>query len=131
MRLSKTFLLVLGIGIFIIALAAMYFINSGQSGQQKQLNENLATAQALLPKLVTQRQDLESQLTQAQGKVDEVTISLNKSQGRFPKSVDSTNYNETLFSIADDYNLDVVSLTVSKPQDEKVKGRYYLRRYHF
>ena len=39
MKLSKTALLVLGIGIFIIALVAMYYVNSGQSGEQKQLND--------------------------------------------------------------------------------------------
>ena len=122
MRLSKTALLVLGIGIFVIALVAMYYINSRQSGQQKQLNESLASAQALLPKLVAERQDLEGQLTQSQGKVDEVILALSRSEGRFPKSVDSTNYDETLFEIADDCNLEVVSLTVSEPSDEKVKG---------
>ena len=46
---------------------------------------SLATAQALLPNLVAERQDLEGQLTQSQDKVAEVTLALNQERGKIPQ----------------------------------------------
>jgi hypothetical protein len=120
MRLSKTAWLVLGIGIFIIAFAAMYSINSGQSGEQEQLNDGLAKNQALLPNLIAEREDLESQLAEWEKKVAEVTVLLDQSKGRFPHSVESVDYDAILFRIADDCDLQVTKLTVSEPGSTKV-----------
>jgi hypothetical protein len=121
MRLSRTALLVLGIGIFVIALVAMYYINSGQTKEQAQLNESLAEDQALLPKLIAEREDLEGQVADWEKKAAEAQLALNKSEGKFPSSVESIDYNATLFRIADDCDLQIVGLTVSGPEDEKVK----------
>jgi hypothetical protein len=74
-----------------------------------------------LPKLVAEREDLEGQVAQWEEKVAEVTSSFNKSEARFPKSVESIEYDETLFKIADDCDLQVVELTALEPKNEKVK----------
>ena len=42
MKLSKTALLVLGIGIFILGFAFLFVLYSGQSGEQEQLTGSLA-----------------------------------------------------------------------------------------
>jgi septal ring factor EnvC (AmiA/AmiB activator) len=118
MKISKTALLVLGIGIFIIVFATLFTMYSRQSGDREQLNDNLAKAQALLPQLVGQRQDLEGQLTQSHEKLAKATSSLTTSEARFPKSVESIEYDETLFKIADDCDLQVVELTASEPKNE-------------
>jgi len=120
MKISKTALLVLGIGIFIIAFAALFTLFSGQSGEQERLNDSLAAAQSLLPKLIAEREDLAGQLTQWESDLAKVTSSLGKSEARFPKSVESIEYDETLFRIADDCDLRIIDLTASEPQDEKV-----------
>lgn len=121
MKVSKTALLVLGLGIFIIVFAALFFIYLGQTGEQEKLNESLATAQSLLPKLIAEREDMESQVTQWEGELAEVTSSLSKSEARYPKSVESIEYGETLFKMADECGLQIVELRATEPQDEDVK----------
>jgi len=125
MRLSRTALLVLGVGVFVIAFAAMFSINSGQSGEQEQLGDSLATAQALLPKLVTEREDWEDQLTQWENKVDQVMSSLTKFKAIFPRSLESIAYDETLFDIAYECDLEIAEITTSEPRDKKVEGVVY------
>jgi cell division protein FtsB len=120
MRLSRTAWLSLAIGIFIIAFALLYTINSGQAKEQKQLKDSLAMAQARLPKLVSEREDLESQLAQRQSELAGVESSLATAQAKFPAKVESIDYGEVLFGIADDYDLEVAKLTSEKPQEEKV-----------
>lgn len=65
MRLSKTAWLILGIGIFVIAFATLYTVYSRQSGEEEQLQGSLSGAQALLPKLIAEREDFESQIGRA------------------------------------------------------------------
>ena len=125
MRLSRTAWLVLGIGVFIIAFATLFSINAGQSGEQKQINDSLAAAQALLPKLVAEREDWEGQLTQWENKVDEVTSSLSKFKATFPRSLESIEYDETLFDIAHDCDLEIAEITTSEPRNEKVEDVTY------
>jgi len=125
MKLSRTAWLVLGIGVFIIAFAALFSINSGQSGEQGRLSDSLAKAQALLPKLIDEREDLEDQVTNWEKKLAEVTSSLSRSEARFSQSVESIEYDEILFNIADDCDLQVVELTASEPENKKVEDIIY------
>ena len=121
MRLSKTALLVLGIGIFIIAFAAIFSISSGQRGEQEQLDVSLASAQALLPKLIAEREDLEGQLAEWEEKVAGVTSALSTAEARFPKAAESVEFDEALFKMAEDCDLQVIELTATEPKAEKVK----------
>jgi len=121
MKVSKMALLVLGIGIFIIVFATVFTMYSGQSGEQNKLNDSLATAQSLLPKLIAEREDMEIQLAQWEDELAEVTQALDKSEARYPKSVESIEYDEILFKLADDCDLRIMDLTASEPEDESVK----------
>lgn len=121
MRLSKIAWLVLGIGIFVIAFAAIFSIYSGQSGEKERLSDSLATSRSLLPKLIAQRGELEGQLTQWQSTLAEATSSLSKTEVKFPKSVESIEYDETLFKIADDCDLQVIELAASEPTNKEEK----------
>ena len=125
MKLSRTAWLILGIGIFVIAFATLYMVYSRQSGEQEQLNSSLSAAQAQLPKLIAERGDLEDQLSQWESELAEATLSLNKSKAEFPKSVESIEYDEALFDIADGCDLEILSLTASKPRDKKVEDITY------
>jgi hypothetical protein len=122
MKLSKTALLVLGIGVFIIAFATLFSISSGQKGEQAQISDNLATAQSLLPKLIAEREDLEGQLANWESEVAEATSSLSKSEARYPKTVESIENDETLFLMADECDLLIRELTASEPADKEVKS---------
>ena len=122
MKISKTALLVLGVGIFILGFAILFVLYSGQSGEQEGLNGRLNTTQSLLPELIMEKEDLVGQLAQWEAELDKARLALSQSEGKFPKSVESIEYDETLFKLAEDSGLLIVELTASEPSDETVKG---------
>jgi len=122
MKVSKTALIVLGVGIFILVFAIIFVMYSGQSGEREHLNASLTRTQGLLPELVAQREDLAGQLAQWEGELDKAMLALSKSEGRFPKSVESIEYDETIFKLAEQCDLRITELTASEPSGEKVKG---------
>ena len=87
MKVSKTALLVLGIGIFILGFAVLFVIYSGQLGEREQLNNSLTKTQGLLPELIAEKEDLVGQLAQWEDELDKARLALSQSEGRFPKSV--------------------------------------------
>jgi hypothetical protein len=121
MKISKTALIVLGVGIFIIGFAALFTVFLGQSGEQEVLNQELVSAQSLLPKLTAEKEDLESQLTQWKGELDKAMLALSKSEGRFPKSVESIEYDEVMFKLAADCDLMIMELSAFEPYDEDIE----------
>jgi len=122
MKLSRTAWLVLGIGVFFIAFVTLYVIYSGQSGEQRRLSDSLAAAQDRLPKLVSQREDLENQLAKRQNELSDAESSLSRAKSKLSLLAESIEYDETLFSIAHDCHLAIAELTASEPTEEKVKG---------
>jgi len=121
MKISKTALLVLGIGIFVIGFAAIFALYSGQAGERSGLNANLVAAQSLLPKLMAEKDELAGQLAQWDGELAQATSALDKSEARYPKSVESIEYDETIFKLASDCDLMIMELTAFEPWDEDVK----------
>jgi hypothetical protein len=122
MKVSKTALIVLGIGVFVIVFATLFVLYSGQSGEREQLNASLTKAQGVLPELIAEKEDLESQLAQWKGELDKAMVALSRSQGRFPKSVESIEYDEVIFKLAEQSGLMIIELTASEPVGEAVKG---------
>ena len=122
MKLSKTAFLVLGIGIFILGFAILFVLYSGQSGEQEQLNSSLDAAQGLLPEIIAEKGDLAGQLTYWEGELDKARAALSKSEARFPKSVESIEYDEVIFKLAEQSGLLIIELTASEPAEEGVKG---------
>jgi hypothetical protein len=118
MKTSKKVWLIVGIGVFAIVIALLFSNYSRQAGEREQLENNLFTAQALLPKLTNQKGDLENQLAQAQSLLD-------RSRAKFPQSVESIKYGEDLFEIADDCDVEITRLTMSKPTNKKVGAVTY------
>jgi len=115
MRISKAALLILGIGIFVIAMGGLFMVYRGQASEQKILNDRLTTAQNNLPPLISEKEDLESQLTTLEDAVAEAELSLFQAKTIFPNTVESIEYDELLFSIADDWNLEIIRLIASEP----------------
>ncbi len=110
MKTSKKVWLIVGIAVFAIVLALLFSTYSRQAGEREQLENNLFVAQALLPKLTAQKGDLKNQLAQAQSLLD-------RSRAKFPQSVESIEYGEDLFEIADDCDVEITKLTASMPKE--------------
>ncbi len=125
LKLSRTSWLILSIGIFVIAVGGLYMVYRGQVAQQQEVNSKLSQAQAELPPLVSQREELESQLAGLENDMAQVISSLESAKAKFPESVDGIDYSEVLFNIADDSALKIVILTASGTGDEEVDGIIY------
>jgi hypothetical protein len=108
MRISKKVGLIIGAVILVIILVILFSTYSRQARDRNDLNAKLSAAQALIPILTNQKADLENQLAQAES-------SLNANKAKFPESVESIEYGEYLFEIADECNVDLTSLTFPKP----------------
>ena len=113
MKLSKKVLLIVLIVIFAVALGVLFSIHSGQNGERADLNDRLSLTQTLLPGLIDNRETKEDELTQAESL-------LAASQAQFPESVESIEYGDDLFEIADDCNVSLTKLTAAKPTNKTV-----------
>jgi len=113
MRLSNKVWLIVVIVIFAVALGILFSIYSGQNGELAQLNDRMSQAQTLLPGLTNNREAKEDELTQAESLLE-------AGQAQFPESVESIEYGDDLFEIADDCNVSLTKLTASKPTNKKV-----------
>jgi len=128
MKLSKTAWLILGIGIFVIAFGGLCLVYFRQGSEREQLNDSLLVAQATLPKVVSEKEDWErqlaqweSQLAQLESELAQAKLLLAESKMSFPKAVESIEYGEKLFKIADDCDLELTKLTSLEPADINVE----------
>lgn len=112
MKLRKKVWLIVGIGILAIALGILFTFYLQQVRELEEFNDTLLAAQTLLPTLITEKEDLINQLSQAES-------SLDTSQAQFPQAVGSIEYGEHIFEIADKCNLTLASLTFPKPTNKK------------
>jgi hypothetical protein len=118
MKLSKRALLIVITVIIVIALASLFTIYFRQAGERDQLNDRLDRARTLLPGLAANKESLEDQLIQAQSLLDTHRI-------KFPKSVESIEYGEYIFEIADRCNVKLSFLSFPKPTSTKIGGVTY------
>jgi len=126
MRLSRTFWLILGIGISVIAVGILGWVYLDQRGEHKRLDDNLAVAQRTYSILVSQRDDLESQLSQSESELAQAESLLREAKASFPESVESIEYDDALFGIADDCDLEITKLTASEPSNEEAETITYI-----
>ncbi|HEY55006.1 MAG TPA: hypothetical protein G4N91_01820 [Dehalococcoidia bacterium] len=125
LRLSRTAWLILGGGIFVIVLGILLLGYGRLSGEHANVEGDLSAAQNLLPTVVSEREYWENQLAQLEDQLAEGTSSLNASKARFPRSVDSIEYDEELFIIAHAHDLEIASITASEPYQEDILGIIY------
>ena len=122
MKLSKTALWILGIGFFVIAAAALLMVYTSQGSDEEQIEDSLSVTQELLVRLTADKDELTSQLALLEDQRDEAELDFNQTKAEFPEDVSSIEYDEEIFLIADDCDLEVLSLTASEPRETKVEG---------
>lgn len=140
MKFSKTSWMVLGIGIVIIGTASLYMVYQGEVQKRDEARDSLAEAQATVPIRITERNDLESQLSQLEDELvqwqnelsqletelAQAELTLNQTGARFPISVESIEYDEFLVDFALGANeLNMTSLTASEPTELTLDGITY------
>ena len=115
MKIGRKALLVLGAVVIVAALVVVGVFYFRQAGDRAALDDRLDRAQTLLPGLTASKNNLEDQLASAQSSLDE-------SSAKFPESVESIEYGEYLFEIADDCNVALDALVFPKPGSRAVGG---------
>ncbi len=127
MKISKTALLILGIGIFVILLASLVWVYLGQRDERVALDDSLSAAEATLTKLTSEKTGLESQLSQLESKLAQAAVLLSTAKLNFPHPTESIEVDEKLFMVADSWHLEVTGLTSSAPTEEVVVGEEDVR----
>jgi cell division protein FtsB len=129
MKIGKVTWIIIGVVVFCAALGVLYMLYAGQKTEQDSLRVKLETNQAMLPKLVADRQDWESQLAalqdqlaQRQSELVVANAALAEAQTGWPTAAESIEYDETLFSIADGWHLQIQSLVAGEKQSRAVQG---------
>jgi len=118
MRLSRTAWLILVIGVFVIAFAGLYMIYLREQRAQEPLNEALAVAQTILPKLTTEATKLENTLAEMEDRLAQAKSHLQTAKATFPtRRVESIEVDEVLFGTADSWDLEITNLTATEPGD--------------
>ena len=120
LKLSKTTLLVIVIGIFVVVGIGLNMVRSQQVSEQSQLNEELALAKAKLDriqpdKLSSQQAELEEQLSQATSQFEVV-------RAMFSQSIGSIAVTSSLFDIAKEHDVEVTEMTSSGLASDSLEG---------
>lgn len=124
MKLSKTSWFFLGTGIFVILLLSFGAAYLQQSQQQDQLSEELSLAQLRLEKY-SSRQQLSSQREELEAQLPKVQLQLKATRASLSQSVESIEASDTLFEIAEDSNVEIIMISSSTLNNEKLEGGTY------
>lgn len=125
MKFGKTAQLLLAIGIFAIGAIFLYRMNLERQAVHEELDTQLAATQLLLPKLSSDKEELESRLNRLQSELAQAETSLGESKAKFPASVENIDYVELLFEMAQARDLELMSLTTSGPVIQVVEDIGY------
>jgi len=112
MKLRKKVSLIAGIVIIAVLIGTLFTIYFQQVTEKRELSDRLTIAQTDLPSLIAETKDMEGQLTQAES-------SLDTNQAKFPQAIESIEFGEYIFEIANRCNLTLASLSFPKPGEKK------------
>ncbi|MDD4985999.1 MAG: hypothetical protein PHQ43_09460 [Dehalococcoidales bacterium] len=121
MKLGRTARIVLIVGAFIVAFFVINQMKTEAESEQRSLNVQLQLSQGILPKLAAEKAELQEHIVLLQSELAEAAASLEASRAEFPADIQSIEYDEIIFDIAHQRDLDVVSLTTSEPSSRKVE----------
>lgn len=113
-KLSKTSLMILGVGVMIVVSVALYLAYSQYVSQRDALYVTIETAQKKIAQVSTEKRSLEPQLTQLQQKTAELKASYDKAKGEFPNvTIQSIENDEELSGLAEDSSVTFTRLTAT------------------
>ncbi len=119
LKLNKKTGLVIGSGILVIALAALFMVYSGKADEQKQLNEQFASVQSRLSgiqlaPLSAQQAELEKQLSQAM-------LQFEADKALFSELAGSTTVISTFLKVAKANGVEVTEITSPGPAEDTLE----------
>ena len=120
LKLSKTSLLILLVGIIIVVVAGLGLTRSQQLQAQDQLDEELSIAEMRLNKL--QETQLRQQQEELQKQLDESTIQLAAAKDKLRQSVESIDVTDEFFLVASQCGVKVMSISLSTVSTSKLNN---------
>jgi hypothetical protein len=139
MRLSKTVWMILGIAVFVIGAVVIFMLYQGQTDKRQEARDELESAQGTVLLLLQQKGNVETELVdkknelvqwqdtieQLEEQVAQLDKTLIQTQEEFPVSAESIEYDEKLFSIALNNDVELSILTASELSEVTVDGINY------
>ena len=129
MKFSKIASLILGIGLFAIAGISLYILYQDQADEQDSLNQSLLAAEATLPTLISETNNLGNELVQLEDDLAQALDELDEVERKIPDSIESSDYGDLLFDLAQNLGLEVTSFTSSGPSGITEDGIRYEATY--
>jgi hypothetical protein len=126
MKFGKVAQLVLAIGIFAIAAIFLRQMYQGRLDEYAETTIQLEASQTLLLKLEADKADLEVQLSSAKVRLEQAQASLSEGKAKYPERIESIEYDELFFEMADDRDLEILRLTASDPSEQTVDDVTYV-----
>ena len=120
MNVSKKTWLVIGTGVFIIALVAMGIISFRQVYEKNRLNKLLASSQSVLQR--NQLESMSSQQTDLEERLNRTTPEFEAVKAKLSQPVSSTTAAAALFDVTEAYGLVVTEMTSSSQTNGSVGG---------
>jgi len=120
LKLSKTTLLVIAVGAFIIISATLGVVFSQQVSEQNQLNEKLVLAKSNLERVRLEKSS--SRQAELEGQLSQVTSQFEAVKAIFSQPVGSTAVTGILFDVAEAHGLEVTELSSSGQATESLEG---------
>jgi hypothetical protein len=130
MKISKITWIILGVVILIAAVGLLYMAYNKQLQQQDQYKSQISANQASVASLVTQQQKIQSQLTTLQADIEKKkqavdaanqALAAARSAWTDNNTVETIEYEEKLFSLADGWKLAVSVTTGSEENAQPVQ----------
>jgi len=120
LKLRKTSLLIITIGIFVIALASLGVVFFQQVNERNQLNEQLALVQLRLSGI--QLEQLSSQQTELEKQLEQTTSQYEAVKAILSQPIGSVTVSSVLFDVAEAYGLEVTQMSSPGLAIENLEG---------
>lgn len=120
-KLSKKSRVLLGAGIFIIALLSLWLAQLQQTQMGARAQQELAQAELLIKKLTTS-DDLVSQKEELEDSLNEAESDLVAAKNHLEQSLETIESSDDIFGIAGQSGVTITRINSSAPTDEEVGG---------
>ena len=126
MKLTSKFWIFLGIGILVVVLISLGVLYLRQQREYDELSKKLSAGRDSLPVLISTSQDLEVQLSQTKTKLNQTKLTLNEAGSKFAEHVESIEYGEIFFKMADGHHLILKGFSSTEPKATKIQDVTFL-----
>jgi hypothetical protein len=120
MKISKTSWLILVVGVFGVAIAALGLLRTQQIRAESELKDNLSVAETRLEKM--QVKDLSQQVSDLQAKLEESKTLLAAAQDKMTQPVESIEVTDRFFAMAKSCNVEVQTIGSSTKKSKSLEG---------